>query len=339
MLKYFKLDAMVTVVGLALAFLLGVRSGNGFSFLLTAAVLAVLEVSLSFDNSIINAKVLKTMDDKWKHRFLTWGMIIAVGFMRILFPLIIVMVAGKIGMMEAIDTALTNPNLYESIMKDSHITISAFGGAFLAMVTLRYFFDQEKEIHWFPVLEKLFSWLGKIEGIDITLVLITLCGMSLIVPAHEAHTILVSGLVGLVIYLLVDGLGGLLEVDDLSVTVAKSGIASFLYLEVLDASFSLDGVISSFVITNNFWLMAVGLGIGAIFIRSLTLLMVDKGTIDAYKYLEPAAFYSIGLLTVYMFLGMMIDIPELVTGLSSVGIIGLGVIHSIIEKKMKGLNG
>ncbi|MEN9947052.1 MAG: hypothetical protein RLZZ293_1438 [Pseudomonadota bacterium] len=331
MLKFFKYDFLVTLIGIFLAGWLGFNSGNSFNFILTALLLAVLEVSLSFDNAVVNASTLQDMDDKWRHRFLTWGMVIAVFGMRIVFPLIIIMIAGHLAPWEAINTALTNPKHYAELMHSAHVGISGFGGSFLAMVALKYFLDHEKEIHWIKFIESKLASLGKIEAAEIAIILLGVWAISNFIPQTEIATLWVSSAFGLITYIFVDGIGALLESKHTE-TVVKSGIASFLYLELLDASFSFDGVIGALAITNNMLLIAIGLGIGAMFVRSLTLLMVEKGTLDAYKYLENGAFWAIAILALIMFINLVHEVHEAVTGMLGGGLIALSVIYSIYEK-------
>ena len=126
-----------------------------------------------------------------------------------------------------------------------------------------------------------------------------------------------SGVWGVVTYIVVNGLSSLMGVseDHAVATVAKSGLISFLYLELLDASFSLDGVIGAFALSQNIFVIALGLGIGAYFVRSITVYLYEKGTIAQYRYLEHGAFYAIIALAVMMCIGTIHHIPEVITGL------------------------
>lgn len=96
---------------------------------------------------------------------------------------------------------------------------------------------------------------------------------------------------------------------------AKGGFGAFLYLEVLDASFSFDGVIGAFALTQNLFIIAIGLGIGAMYVRSMTVMLVEKGTLSEYRYLEHGAFYAILILSVVMYFQTLMHIPEVITGL------------------------
>jgi len=332
MMKYFKGSIGVALFGLALAYWVG---GGSFAIVLTTAILAILEVSLSFDNAVVNATVLRDMNPVWRHRFITWGMLIAVFGMRMVFPLLIVSVIAGVNMWEAFNIAAFTPAKYTEIMLSAHVSVAAFGGAFLAMVFLKYFIDEEKDLYWISILEKPLAKLGKIEAVQLGLVLIAMYFVSNQIDVAEQLSFWVSGAMGLVTYITVDGFGAVMSTEetqhDGTVMAAKSGLASFLYLEVLDASFSFDGVIGAFALTNNFFIIAIGLGIGAMFVRSLTIMLVEKGTLEQFKYLETAAFWAIGALAAIMFLGAFMHISEIVTGLISVSFIAAGVIHSVIE--------
>ena len=117
-------------------------------------VLSVLEVSLSFDNAVVNATVLQDMDAVWQKRFLTWGIAFAVFGMRIVFPLAIVAIAAGIGPIQAAQLSLNDPPEYERLVSSAHVGIAGFGGAFLAMVGLKFFFDRDKDVHWIRWIEE-----------------------------------------------------------------------------------------------------------------------------------------------------------------------------------------
>ncbi len=330
-MKYFKGSLIVTLIGLILGFLIGFLSGGiktGLSALFIVVALAIIETSLSFDNAVVNAKVLKTMSEKWRKRFMTWGIAIAVFGMRIVFPLVIVAILAKMGPFEALNLAITDATKYAEILKSSHIVLMGFGGAFLFMVALKYFFDVEKDVHWIDIVERPLARLGKLEAVEITIVLLTLIGISKLLP-HESTQFLIAGLYGLIAYVIVGGIGAFFEAPSLTLGVAKAGLASFLYLEFLDASFSFDGVIASFVLTNNIFIIAIGLGIGAMFVRSLTIMLLEKGTLSQYIYLEHGAFWAIIGLVAIMFFGLFIHIPEIIASLISILFIGTSFVSSI----------
>jgi hypothetical protein len=334
LLSYFTWAFIVTAAGLALGAWLGWMSTGTLSGMMTiffiCAVLAVLEISLSFDNAIVNANKLKDMRPEWQRRFLTWGILIAVFGMRIVFPLLIVVIAANIGPWQAMVLAATQPEEYARIMHDAHLPIAAFGGTFLMMVGLSYFFDAEKDVHWVRWLEEKVSRSATVRGIEVALVLVVIVTFSKLVPLSESSLFLSSAIYGLLTFLAVEVLGGLLDKSQEALsTAAKGGLGAFLYLEVLDASFSFDGVIGAFALSQNLFVIAIGLGIGAMYVRSMTIMLVERGTLQQYRYLEHGAFYAILILSVIMFVQTLYHIPEVITGLGGAVLIGISLWSSI----------
>ncbi len=299
--------------------------------LFIVAVLGVLEVSLSFDNAVVNATVLRDMDAVWRRRFLTWGILIAVFGMRVVFPLVIVAVIAQISPWAAVMMAATEPSEYARVLTSAHLTVSAFGGAFLAMVGLKHFISHQRDEYWLSAFERPLNRLGKIEAIELGLVMTVLYVVSRWLPPQGQLEFIIAGMFGLLCFIVVDGISALLEDsgDRATGVVVRSGLGSFLYLEVLDASFSFDGVIGAFALSTNLIVIALGLGIGAMFVRSLTIWMVEEGTLAAYRYLEAGAFWAILALAAIMFLQPVVHIPEIVTGLIGAGFIGLAFANSV----------
>ncbi|WP_201740560.1 DUF475 domain-containing protein [Paracoccus aeridis] len=333
-LQYMKWPLIVTFLGLLLAAFIGWEfsgtMGGMLSFLLIGAVLAVLEISLSFDNAIVNANKLKTMTPVWQRRFLTWGIIIAVFGMRIVFPLLIVVIAAKIGPWAAIQLAATDPQRYAELIGEAHLPIAAFGGAFLMLVGLSYFFDESKEIDWIAGVERQLRKAGSIRGMAVGFVLIFVVLFTILLPVEEEARFMFAALWGIITYLAVDALGHVLDRwGQATAAAGQAGLGAFLYLEVLDASFSFDGVIGAFALTQNLFLIAIGLGIGAMYVRSMTVMLVERGTLAEFRYLEHGAFWSILILSVVMFAQSMWHIPEVFTGLGGAFVIGLSLLSSL----------
>ncbi len=303
-------------------------------------VLSVLEISLSFDNAVVNATVLKDMDKIWQRRFLTWGMAIAVFGMRIVFPLAIVAIAAGLGPMEAVRLSLNDPVQYEEIVSSAHIGIAGFGGAFLSMVGLKFFFDSDKEVHWISVIEKRLTRISSVQAAEIALLLLVLWGISTQLPDEEALTFMVAGVLGLVTFIAVEAVGTILELREeakkAAGVVVRSGLGGFLYLNVLDASFSFDGVIGAFALSNNMVIIALGLSIGAMFVRSMTIHLVEKGTLAQYRFLEHGAFWAIIALGGIMLASAVFHIPETITGLIGATLIGLSLWWSIRQNRIDG---
>ncbi len=328
---------MLTGLGLLLAFAIGWKMtgtiAGGMQFFLIGSVLAVLEISLSFDNAIVNAAKLKTMSAKWQKRFLTWGILIAVFGMRIVFPLMIVSVAAQINPLAALQLAVSEPDTYATLIHGAHLPIVAFGGTFLMMVGLSYFMDPDKDIHWIPSLEKCMCSCASVRGFQIIAVVLVVGAFALAMPEHGAKRFLFAAGFGLLTFIAVEQLGKLLDSDAPIGTVAKGGLGAFLYLEVLDASFSFDGVIGAFALTQNLFLIAIGLGIGALYVRSMTIMLVERKTLAEFRFLEHGAFYSILILSVIMFAQAIVHVPEYITGTLGAGFILLSLLASLRYRK------
>lgn len=125
----------------ALLALAVVGTWGGFRALFIAALLIILEITLSFDNAVVNAKVLKDMSEKWQTRFLTWGILLSVVVTRALLPIIIVAISTGVSAIVIAKTAFNDPAHYAELLKSAHVIISTFGGTFLTLVGLRYFLD------------------------------------------------------------------------------------------------------------------------------------------------------------------------------------------------------
>jgi uncharacterized protein len=327
-MQYFKYSFLVAIVALIAAFLWG-----GVTGLVIAAILSVLEISLSFDNAVVNASVLKGMEAKWQIRFLTWGILIAVFGMRLLFPVAIVAVVADIGMFEVARMALNDPDTYSLHLQASHIQISAFGGMFLLLVALTFLLDEGKELHWLGVAEEKLAGIGKLESIEIVIALAVLWIVQSFLAPEERLGAVLAGISGIMLFVLVGSASALFEEEEVGEAVGRTakhtGITGFLYLEVLDASFSFDGVIGAFAITKDVIIIMLGLAIGAMFVRSITVFLVRKGTLDEYVFLEHGAHYAIGALAIIMLVSTKVHIPEVVTGLIGAAFIGLALLSSI----------
>ena len=185
------------------------------------------------------------------------------------------------------------------------------------MVFLHFVFDESKEVHWIGFLERRLSAAGRMQSLEVIIALIVLLITQAVLPAEAKLSALVSGLVGLVLYIIINSTMSLFSGGghDANKSIAASGFVGFMYLQLLDASFSLDGVIGAFAISKDVVIIMIGLGVGAIFVRSLTAFMVKKGTLDAYVFLEHGAHYGIGALAIIMFISSMHHVPEVFTGI------------------------
>jgi len=345
-LALFRLPIAVTIIGIVVAGILGGPSIAG-----VVAILAILEVSLSFDNAVVNASVLQRMNPYWQRIFLTVGILIAVFGMRLIFPLVVVTIAGHISPVSALDLALHHPHEYAAKLTEAHPAIGAFGGIFLLMIFLDYFFE-DQDIKWLVPIERPLAKIGKLDQISVIIALLFLVVAATTFAEQDTVKVMLSGAAGLATYLAVSSLSALFESEEEAVVgdgeaadeaaegggstpvnIARMGLFTFLYLEVLDASFSFDGVVGAFAITDMIFVIALGLGIGACYIRALTVFLVRKGTLAEYVYLEHGAHWAIGALAILLFVTIRVHVPDVVTGLIGVGFIAAALLSSIVRNR------
>lgn len=305
--KLFIGPAIVSLVGFVMVYAV-----SGAAAVFTVLILSVLEVTLSFDNAVVNATVLRSMTPKWQRRFLTWGMIIAVFGTRLVLPIVIVSTVLWMSPIAVTAIALFSPEQYGKLLHASEYAIGAFGGTFLFMVALKYFMDETKEAHWIKVVEKQMARWGSIEAIEIAVVLMAVLAAGFAVP-EEKGTILTASIVGIIVFVFMEGITSTMQAG--TKALAAGGFGAFMYLNILDSAFSLDGVVGAFAITSNLVVIAVGLGIGAYCVRTLTIYFVRSGTLSTLPYLEHGAHWAILGLAGTMILGLVIDIPEVITGM------------------------
>jgi len=320
-MRYFYSSFGIMALGIIGAYMLG-----SFAAVYIAFLLIILEISLSFDNAVVNAKVLETMDPIWQKRFIVFGIPIAVFGMRLIFPLAIVSIASGMGFIETLDVAMHQPKEYETILKTTEANIFAFGGAFLLMVFLDFFFE-ERDVKWVRFIEgsKIVEHFSGVANIELILAILTGIVLG---HATQDFNILLSFMYGVLLHSLL----GMLD-HFLSTETVRSGIAGFIYLEVLDASFSFDGVIGAFALTSNIFIIMIGLGVGAMYVRSLTIYFVEHKTLSVFRYLEHGAHYAIGILAFIMLIKINVHVSEVVTGTIGIGLITLAFLHSIWENK------
>ena len=342
MLEYFFGSYLVTIIGVVGAFFWGnhVEPGSGWAAVFIVAVLAILETSLSFDNAVVNAMKLEKMSEKWRHRFLTWGIAIAVFGMRFLFPVLVVALFAKLDMLTVTKIALTDSQKYAGYLHATHAPIVTFGGIFLILLFLNYFFNHEKQVHWLKFIERPLAHMDHIRGIEIVITLFMLIAVQSFVPAHEKLSVILSGIAGVITFLAIDGVSNFLEkheemraASSVAQGAKSAGLISFIYLELIDASFSLDGVLGAFALSNDVLIITIGLAIGAMFVRSLTIMLVEKKTLAKFLYLEHGAHWAIGALAIIMLISTVREIPEVVTGLIGLFFIVAALISSIIHNK------
>lgn len=308
---------------------------GGPSLVGTLVVLGLLEISLSFDNAVINAVYLQRMSPLWQKVFLSVGILVAVFGMRFFFPLLIVALTGHVSLAHAFDLGIHHPDAYSHLLEQAHPAIATFGAVFLGMLFLD-FITEEREQRWISPVEGALARLGKL---DVASVVIMLAVLTIFV-----RDTLFAGVLGLITYLAVNAVAAIFEereeADEQAITSGGikqvAGMAAFglfLYLEMIDASFSFDGVMAAFAITTSFLEIAVGNGIGALFIRTLTVFLVRKGVLQELVHLEHGAHYAIGALSVILFVTLFHEVPEIVSGGLSVAILGAALATSVIHNR------
>lgn len=301
-----------------------------------ALILIIIEVTFSFENAIINARVVSTLSQFWQKMFLTIGILIAIFGMRIVFPILIVALSAQMPMDQVISLALNDPTAYSEKLESSHSVIAAFGGMFLLMLGLHFFLKPKPHVMWLTWLERPLSRMSR-SWTYVAVSVAVLLGLTALTTGAERAEVLIAGASGIGVYLLIHGIAELAgHSGSLTSGRNKAGLAgliAFLYLELLDASFSFDGVIGAFAVTNMVILIAAGLGVGAVWVRSLTVYMVRRGTLDNYRYIEHGAHYTILVLAALLLSDLFVHIPELVAGVFGITLIGASVVSSIIKKR------
>ena len=335
----FRIYGFSSIVSIILLVFVGAQFGP--AALAVALMLTALEITFSFDNAVINAKILQRMSRGWQQVFLTVGILIAVFGVRVLLPIWLVVLASGSGFTEIVDLALNHPEEYAEKLDVAHPFIVGFGGVFLLMIFLDFIF-QDKKIKWLKPIERFFAKIGRLQSLSIIVALTALLVTSSLSHGEEKNQFIISGLVGLLAYLIIHSLDKLFNEKNIEAKIKegvkqtfKAGLIGFLYLEIIDASFSLDGVIGAFAITQDIVLIAVGLGIGALFVRSITIHMIRQEVMQKYRYLDHGAHYAIGVLAVIMLSSIKYEVPEVIVGMTGITIISITLIHSWIENRGK----
>lgn len=312
---------------------------EGLAGLWIFIILLVLELTFSFDNAVVNSKVLASLSPLWQKIFLTVGIFIAVFVVRFVLPIVIVMIAAHLGFGDVVRLAIHDPARYGQVLHHAAPMIDAFGGAFLLMIGIHYFMDRHKTTHWL----RGESWLaraGRFENLKICLMLSVAVALYFTVAPEYQTIVLISSILGILLHIGIELFGSFFHDDEhgaahqAGAQVGWAAFASFLYLEVLDASFSFDGVIGAFAITTSLLLIIAGLGVGAIWVRALTVYLMRAGTLTQYRYLEHGAHWAIMALGVMMYVKLyQVEPPEWVTGSIGLVFIVTAICSSMYEKR------
>jgi len=303
----------------------------GIKGVFEGTTLSLLEMSLSFDNAVMNAVVLSGMSALWRKRFLTWGMVIAVFGMRFLFPVLIVSFTSGLKVEKVVELAFKEPTEYAHYLENAEPLILAFGGAFLLMVFINWLFDAGKELFWIESLEEKATRIAKLGEVK----LIVAVGIVLLIGyLKKDFYILASMLLGIFLFEIVHFIKEAIENFKERRGFTGAGIGAFIYLELLDASCSLDGTVGAFAISQNLIIITVGLSVGAFILRSLTLYFVESGKLKELPYLEHGAHWGIGGLGIMMLLQLFFHIPEVLISTVALAFI-LSSLYSSLKRTEK----
>lgn len=296
--------------------------------LVTVLGLSLFEIITSIDNAIINAEVLSTMGQKARRWFLLWGFLFAVFIVRGFLPFLIVFIANpQLGVFGVLTAAFSNdPKVVEAIEKTSPLLLMG-GGVFLVFLFFNWLFLETKNFGL--KAEKFFqrqgAWFFAIVSILLTLI---------VWFALQISTMLgFAAVIGSTAFFIIHGFRQFAEEQEKKLLKGgMSDISKVAYLEVLDSTFSIDGVIGAFAFTFSIPLILIGNGLGAFVLRKLTISNIER--IKKYKYLKNGAMYSILFLGVIMIMdGFGFHIPSWVSPVITFGTVGYFFYKSKVELK------
>lgn len=329
--------AMVTLLSWAAVGIIG-----GLASLLTVVILTFLEVTFSFDNAVVNSKLITRLSPGWQKAFMTVGILFAVFVVRFALPIFIVQLTASLGFTDVVRLAVNQPDLYAQHLNVAGPVIGAFGGTFLLMIAINFFLDHEKDEHWIGWLESRLAPLGRFDNVPIFVMLLAAITIFFTVDPDHKVAAFIAAVAGIALHVGLDLFGAIFEDPDegaaamSKATVLVGGAAAIIFvrLEVLDASFSFDGVVGAFAITTAILVIMAGLGSGAMWVRSMTVHLVRAGTLAKYKFLEHGAHWAIGVLGVVMILKLYeIELPEWLVGSVGLVFIVAAVATSVIQKR------
>lgn len=294
--------------------------------ILTVLGLCVFETISSLDNAVVNADVLSTMSQKARRWFLTWGLFFAVFLVRGMLPWLLVWFSnfdlGPIGSLTA--TFRSDPMVEESLKKSSPLLLNA-GGVFLILLFLHWLFLEEKQfgLPGEKFIQKNGIWFYAFSSLFLAYII----WMSL----KQNPMLAFAASIGSSAFFITHGFKEQAQQAEVALKGSSNGLSEMsknLYLIVLDATFSIDGVIGAFAFTMSVPLIVIGNGLGAYVVREVTLRGVDK--IRNYPYLKNGAMYSIGFLGAIMLVDAFgHHIPEFVAPVLTMVIIGFFLWKSI----------
>ncbi|MBI2031063.1 MAG: DUF475 domain-containing protein [Candidatus Levybacteria bacterium] len=296
--------------------------------LLTILGLSLFEVITSIDNAVINAEVLSSMSQKARRWFLLWGFLFAVFVIRGILPLLLVYAANpQLGLIGAFTATLNGGNGIAETIKESSRPLLVGGGVFLIFLFFNWLFIEPK--NYGLRAEKFFHAQGAWFFSIISIILSIIVWFAL----KENGLMAFGAVVGSTAFFIVHGFRQFAETQEKRlVSQGMSDVSKIAYLEVLDSTFSVDGVVGAFAFTFSVPLILLGNGLGALVLRKLTVSNIDR--IKKYAYLKNGAMYSILFLGAIMILDSFgFHIPPWLSPIITFGTVGYFFYKSRLELK------
>lgn len=302
-----------------------------FTAIIIILGLVVFEIVSSVDNAIVNAHVLKTMSQKWRKIFLFWGIITAVFIIRGLLPFIVVWLSvPEIGFMGALQSIIKSSPEVAELMEERKGIILIGAGVFLLLIYLHWLFLEKKDPYFVP--DKLIKPRHGVWFFGFAAVIL----VTLLYFARNSSLLMLAAAIGNAVFFIMYGFREQAAKQEEALhgkTNHLSDLSKLMYLEVLDASFSFDGVMGAFAFTTSIPLIFIGNGIGALVVRELTLRGIEK--VAQYRWLKNGAMTSIGILGLFMISESFgVNVPEYLPTITTIGFVGLAFwkSHQLLKK-------
>ncbi len=246
------------------------------------------------------------------------------------------MITSGTGFMKVVEMALNQPEAYSNMLHQAAPTIDAFGGTFLTIIGVSYFINRKKDIHWLAWIERKLVRAGNYENFKAFIMLGIAMILYFTVDDKHKMAVLTASILGTMLHMGLEIFGAFFEKrqSQAAKLTGMAALGSFMYLEVLDASFSLDGVIGAFAITPDILLIIAGLGAGAVWVRSMTVYLTKAGTLSKYRYMEHGAHWAILALGAIMLVKLYhVEPPEWIVGSLGLVFILTAIISSVLESR------
>ena len=301
-----------------------------FSSLVVIIGLCIFEIISSVDNAVVNAHVLKTMPEKYRKIFLFWGILFAVFIIRGLLPFIIVWIANPgLGVVEVVTATFSNSPEIKQYLETSKPLLLIGGGIYLFFVFLSWLFLEEKK---YAFLVEGFIHRQGVLFYALTSIITTL---AVYFSLKENPMMALAATIGVSAFFITDGFKKNAEEKEKQLLdPSMSAWSKIIYLEVLDASFSIDGVIGAFAFTLSIPLILLGNGLGAVVVREMTIRGLDY--ITKFEFLKNGAMYAIGVLGAVMISEAFgLEIPFWFPPLIMILMLGIFLYLSVVNNRAK----